>query len=162
MEHNQEEHVGSPPFYPSGYSPEVEERDSGYEEQIVEVERTHLGPIPCPEDLDYYKQILPDAPDRILRMPELNAQSLRDFSAKRIEGQIFIEQNRHAEVSVGQKSGLYAVVVMAVVAVIALIFNHPVVAGTICSSTIIGVAAVFVSGRKYRNTPETSNRAEEE
>lgn len=155
MEHRQNESESEFPFYPSGYSPEVEESDSGYEGRIVELEKSHLGPIPSPEDLDYYKQILPDAPDRILRMAELNAQSFRDLNSRLLEGQILTEQHRHSEVSIGQKSGLYAVGIMAAVAVISLILNHPIVAGTICSSTIIGVAAVFVTGRKSKQQNES-------
>lgn len=154
MEHDQKDRESELPFYPSGYSPEVEETDTGYEERYLAVERSHQGPIPCPEDLDYYSQVLPDAPDRILRMAEQNAQSLRDLTQLRLASQNAIESNRHKEVSAGQKTGLLAVGIMAIVAIVALILKYPWVAGTICSTTIIGVAAVFVTGR---NTQEHKN-----
>ena len=161
MSQDQNDHESDPPFYPSGYTPEVEEQDSGYEEEFFAVERSHSGPIPSPEDLDYYKQVLPDAPDRILRMAEQNAQSFRDLTMRRLDGQINIEKDRHREVSTGQVSGLMAVGMMSVVAIVALVTDHPVVAGTICSTTIIGVATVFVTGRKSKDIPESSKSDDE-
>lgn len=154
MKKDQNDHESDLPYYPSGFSPEVDESDSGYEEHYIEVERAHLGPIPSPEDLDYYRQVLPDAPDRILRMAEQNAQSFRDLHSQRLNSQILLEQNRHIEVSGGQKSGLYAVAMMSTVAIVALFLDHPVIAGTICSTTIIGVAAVFVTGRNAQKDTE--------
>jgi len=157
MSHDQNDQVSDPPFYPSGYSPEVTEEDSGYAARLVALERTHSGPIPSPEDLEHYKHVLPDAPDRILRMAELNAQSVREFNITRLSGQMSIEENRHKEVATGQYFGAVAVVIMAIVAIMALWTNHPVVAGTICSTTIVGVAAVFVTGRKIQ---EDNNKNE--
>jgi len=157
MSPDQNDHASDPPFYPSGYTPEVEEQDSGYTEELFTIERSHSGPIPSPEDLDYYKQVLPDAPDRLLRMAEQNAQSLRDLTKLRLDSQITIDKDRHREASTGQLFGLIAVGLMSVVAVVALITNHPVVAGTICSTTIIGVATVFVTGRKKQDKEENGN-----
>lgn len=154
MEHDQNVRESERPYYPSGFSPEVEEDDTGYKERYFAVERSHLGPIPSPEDLEYYSQVLPDAPDRILRMAEQNAQSLRELTQLRLASQNVIENNRHKEVSTGQKTGLLAVGIMAVVAVVAMFLKYPWVAGTICSTTIIGVAVVFVTGRKTKEENE--------
>jgi len=161
MNHDQNDLVSDPPFYPSGYSPEVNEQDSGYEARVIALERTHSGPIPSPEDLEHYRQVLPDAPDRILSMAELNAQSFRDFNHKRLDGQITIEKNRHQEVTTGQFFGAGSVGLMAIIAIVALITDHPVVAGTICSTTIVGVAAVFVTGRKIDGNNGNDDEDEE-
>ena len=150
MEHQPNDRESERPYYPSGFSPDVETGDTGYDDRYLAVERTHCGPIPSPEDLEYYSQILPDAPDRILRMAELNAQSFRDLNQRQIDGQITIERNRHEEVTTGQRSGLYAVGIMAAVAIVALLLNYPWVAMAVCTTTIIGVATVFVTGRQAK------------
>lgn len=46
------------PFYPYWYSPEIEESDTGYDLLHIEQFR-YSGPIPSPETMDYYEQVLP-------------------------------------------------------------------------------------------------------
>lgn len=94
-------------------------------------------------------------------MAEQNAQSLRELTQLRLASQNSIESNRHKEVSTGQKTGLLAVGIMAAVAVVAMLLKYPWVAGTICSTTIIGVAVVFVTGRKAAGEKNSGEHEEE-
>lgn len=154
-------HNGEQPYFPSGYSPDTDRGEAEEDQALLAIERAHQGPIPAPEDLQYYSQILPDAPDRILRMAEQNAQSIRELNRRQLEARIASEEHRHREVSVGQRFGLCAVITMALVALAALVLDHPAVAGTICSVTIIGIVTVFVAGRNvsysHRDDTEESD-----
>lgn len=146
------------PFFPSGYSPEVEENDSGYNKLLHIEQSQYSGPIPPPQALEYYEQILPGAADRILKMAEDNANNLRESNLKQLSLDNTVEGNRHDETRRGQRFGLATVLSMVALAGLAIFCGHPGVAGTICSITIIGVAAVFVSGRKIQNKENASDQ----
>ena len=128
-------------------SPEVEVEDSGYSRTLQVHTSKYSGPIPPPETLEGYERLLPGAAERILTMAEQNAATIRDINTKQAAAEESTERNRHDEIRRGQLFGLTTVLTMGALAALALVLGHPVVAGTICSTTIIGVAAVFVTGR---------------
>lgn len=155
MSIEQDDPKADTPFYPSGYTPEVNESDSGYSSLLHVRESKYSGPIPPPESLEYYEGILPGAADRILRMAEENARSLRETASRQLDLDSSNEQNRHRETGKGQNFGLVATVLAFSVTALALVLGYPVVAGTISSATIVALAAVFVTGRA-RNGQQNS------
>lgn len=137
------------PYFPSGYSPEVEESDTGYSRTLEVQQSAYYGPIPPPESLEYYEHILPGSADRILGMAEQNSQSFRDQAARHLSLDESSEQNRHDETTRGQRFGLFTVLAMCLLAGLAMVKGYEAVAGIICSTTIVAVAAVFVTGRRH-------------
>lgn len=152
MNSDQNDQKTDPPFFPSGYTPEVTEDDSGYNHFLHVRQSQFSGPIPPPESLEYYEGILAGAADRILRMAEENARSVRESNAAQWDAEKTIERNRHDETKRGQFFALATVLSMVVLAGVALGTGHPAVAGTICSFTIGAVATVFVTGRKKKES----------
>lgn len=148
MNQDQNDQKTDQPFFPSGYTPEVQEDDSGYNRLLHIQQSQYSGPIPPPESLQYYEEILPGAADRILKMAEENARILRESSSKQQTLEESVELHRHDETKRGQNFGLYTVLSMVALAGLAILCGYPSVAGIICSATVIGVATVFVSGRK--------------
>jgi len=132
----------------------VTEDDSGYNHFLQVHQSQYSGPIPPPESLEYYEGILPGAADRILRMAEESARSVRASNAAQWDVEKTIEHNRHDETKRGQIFALATVLSMVVLAGVALVTGHPAVAGTICSVTVIGVATVFITGRKRKEDGE--------
>jgi uncharacterized membrane protein len=137
-----------PPFFPSGYTPEVNEDDTGYSNLLHIQQSQYSGPIPPPESLEYYENILPGAADRILRMAEENARCFREANLTQLSTATVVEQNRHQETRRGQNFAMATVLSMSALAGLSLLCGYPAVAGTICSITVIGVVAIFITGKK--------------
>ena len=76
-----------------------------------------------------------------------------------MHGQIAIELKQHQEATVGQIFGLISTLSMSGVALYALAHGYPVVAGIVCSTTIVGLVTVFVMGR--RSTTGNGNGEQE-
>lgn len=121
----------------------------------------HSGPLPDPASLDRYNQIVPDAAERIIKMAELNADHLRKMEMLAINAEIEDNRARHREAETGQYAGILSVFVAFATAAYALYLGHTGVAGTICSVTVGGLVAVFVTGRKS-HAEKTENQSKEE
>lgn len=55
----------------------------------VEASVAYRGPIPDPETLARYSELIPNAPERILRMAELQAEHRRDLESRVIRSDTF-------------------------------------------------------------------------
>jgi uncharacterized membrane protein len=98
------------------------------------------GPIPSPEMLAEYGRIIPDGPERILRMAEAQSEHRRA-----LETSVVTSQNRQSE-----KGQLYAFIlalVFAGVGVWMASIGQFAIAGGIFTVTIGGLVTTFVMGR---------------
>lgn len=115
---------------------EPEKRDLIIKAIISTVERkTFSGPLPAPEDFAAYKNVVPDAPERILAMAEKQQQHRIDTERKIVDSNI--------------KSSLRGQVLGAIMAIICLlccvylgIHGHDVLAGSIVA-IIVSVVTIF-------------------
>lgn len=115
---------------------EPEKRDLITKAIISIVERkTFSGPLPAPEDFAAYKNVVPDAPERILAMAEKQQQHRIDTERKIVDSNI--------------KSSLRGQVLGAIMAIICLlccvylgIHGHDVLAGSIVA-IIVSVVTIF-------------------
>lgn len=100
----------------------------------------YSGPIPVPEAMEKYDQILPGAADRILKMAEQQTQHRQSLESAVIKGNLC-----------HQRWGLIAGAVITIVAITAgtiLALNDKDTAGLITILSMIGIdAGVFVFGR---------------
>jgi len=115
--------------------------------QILAVQQQFSGPLPDPNTFRQYEEILPGSAERILALTESHARHGMAMEKTALEAQISIEQDNTITVRRGQNFGMWSTVLMTGMAAFALHLGHPWVAATICSTTIIGLAAVFVTGR---------------
>lgn len=115
---------------------EPEKRDLIIKAIISTVERkTFSGPLPAPEDFAAYKNVVPDAPERILAMAEKQQQHRIETERKIVDSNI--------------KSSLRGQVLGAIMAIICLlccvylgIHGHDVLAGSIVA-IIVSVVTIF-------------------
>lgn len=107
------------------------------------------GPIPPPDILEGYNKPVKDGAERVLSMAE---DKLR--SVIKIEEHAVTEQLRQSRR--GQDYGFIIVIACLILTGALALTGHDTVAGIFGSTTIVGLAAVFVIGRKSQDkeTPE--------
>lgn len=96
---------------------------------------------------------MPGAAERILSMAEQNAQHVMGMERDTLHAQITIEGQRHTETIIGQLFGLLTALVSFSVAAYAIHTGLQIVAAIASGSTVIGLATVFVTGRKKIQQP---------
>lgn len=114
--------------------------------QIVTVQQTvqgFTGPIPPPQVLAGYEQVLPGAANRIITMAERQSDHRQDLERRVVSANI-----RHAEI--GLWLGAAVAVIMVVAAVLVAIAGHPVVGGVIGAFDVVGIVTVFVLRQRAR------------
>ena len=114
----------------------------------------HSGPLPDPQTLTRYNEIIPDAAERILAMAEQNAEHYRQLERMALAAQVDDNNARHRNIRRGQIAAILSVAASFAIAGYALYLGHAAVSGTICSVTVIGLVATFVTGRSEEKTPD--------
>lgn len=99
------------------------------------------GPLPPPEILEGYNNILPDGAERILTMAE-------NQSKHRMKLEDFAVRESFRQSATGQKYGLCLGILGLILAALLAILGHETVAGIFGSTTIVGLVAVFVIGKR--------------
>lgn len=122
--------------------------DNTSDNQEVTVQREeHLfsGPLPAPDVLRGYDDILPSAAERIIRMAEKEQTNthetgllaLRETASGNRRGQII--------------GGIVAVAALGRAAFLGY-HGHSIAAGTVGGTTVVGLVTVFVIGRRFSNS----------
>lgn len=93
---------------------------------IQSYSETHSGPLPSPKSFFEYGQVVPDAPERILRLAEKDQQKYFDVISEKIRFQRF-----------GQWFGVGATSAAFIIALVALLIGEP----TVAIAALIGVIA---------------------
>lgn len=102
--------------------------------------KSFRGPIPPPEILKGYNDIIPNGAERILLMAEEQSQHRMGLEKKTIT-----EEQRQS--SKGQNFG-FALGITGILATVFMAYSgHDTVAGIFGTTTIVGLAGVFVYGR---------------
>ena len=120
----------------------------GIEQRII---KTHSGPIPCPDDLAQYNNIIPNGAERIMMMAE--KQQEHRIS---IEGKIVNSQQNQSRL--GQVFGFVIAIFFGLIAGI-LIYNGHDIAGTVIGSVdLVALVAVFVTGKYTQKKSLNENK----
>lgn len=111
----------------------------------TEIEAFFVGPLPTPDLLAGYEQVVPGAAERLLAMAEADAKHQREieFAALRAED---------SSVRRGQWLGFTIALVALTVSILALYLGSPWVAGIIGGATAVGLVSAFVIGRLGTST----------
>ena len=64
----------------------------GVPRMMMQVSRAYSGPLPSPEALEKYNQVLPGAAERILAMAENQGKHRQDIERKVIESNAFVQK----------------------------------------------------------------------
>lgn len=100
-------------------------------------QKSYHGPIPSPEDLRGYEEVLPNAADRIITMAEKNSTHRIEMEKNIIEGNLNLSKR-------GQLMGFFLAILFVGVAVFLTIRGHEKIGITLITTTLLGVLAVFV------------------
>jgi len=104
-------------------------------------QESHSGPLPPAKQLTQYEAVIPGAAERILLMAEGNLQHTKDIEMTALKGAIMKDR-------IGQIFGLVVTLCALGVTVYSAYIDKPWLAAAIGSGTIVGLAAVFVIGKK--------------
>lgn len=99
------------------------------------------GPLPDPEDLAKYDQIIPEGADRIMKMAEHQ-------SAHRIEIEKVVISSQQVQSQRGQNFGLVIAIVGIGASVFLAMNGHNMVAGVLGGTTVVSLAIAFITGKR--------------
>lgn len=134
-------------------------------QQALSIHKQHSGPLPAPETLKQYNDILPGAADRIISMAEEAAGHRRKMESGALTATVEEGERKHVEIRAGQKYGLWSTLAAFGVASLALLLGYPTVAGTICGVVVVSLSTVFVMGKKAgkrEHAPDEHDSTEQE
>lgn len=118
-------------------------------QQIVVAHHAFQGPLPPPDLLRGYQDILPDAPERIFQLTEKEFSHRQRMEEKALDGAIGRDKR-------GQYFGLGATLFTVACATLLGLTGHEVLAGTVIG-TVVAVAGIFV----IRQRPSIKKRSDE-
>ena len=116
--------------------------------------RYHVGPLPDPETLARYNEVIPNGADRIMRLAEGQASHRREMERTIVTGQKKQEER-------GQLLGFAIGVLFIVAAVVVALRGHDAVAGILGGSSVISVVGAFILGRRAHGHASDSERKED-
>lgn len=122
----------------------IQEIPSESDRKVIEaviMERMFSGPLPPPEFLAQYKSILPDAPERIMAMAEKEQQHRHDVDNAMVKGGL-------KQRSRGQILGFILALLFGAASLILGLKGQTTLAGILGTTTVIGLATVFVLNKK--------------
>ena len=122
----------------------------------------HSGPLPTPKQLAEYEQYCPGAADRIIRMAEEEALHRRSMEHKLVTSQTDDLRAERSERRIGQFLGTFVCVsVLAAGVLIATLAQSPQSGAWIITTTLIGVAGIFVYTKQAEGKRQLAEKAEQ-
>ena len=135
---------------PKRQNPPTQPRE---QQTIVATSETRLrsGPLPDPETLAQYDQVVPGVAERIIKMAESEATARRDNERRSLSHLIIISY-------LGITFAFLSVIIISVLVWYAISKGFDMVAGTIAVGCIAAVAGVFVFFRRSKQKETQSSQ----
>ncbi|MGD0060844.1 MAG: DUF2335 domain-containing protein [Verrucomicrobiia bacterium] len=111
--------------------------------QVTETLVVRRGPLPDPDDLAKYGQIIPEGADRIMRMAE-------DQSKHRIAIETTVINSQQIQSRRGQVFGLIIGIFGIIAGAVVALLGHDAVGGVIAGTTVVSLVVAFVTGRRVQ------------
>ena len=120
---------------------------------VLTMSKTHIGPIPDPETLKAYSEIIPNGAERIMIMAEQQA-SHRMYLEKKVVGGQMNQSN------IGQFLAFFIGIAALLTAAYCIVNGHEIGGSIIGLSGITGLVTAFIQGKKSqnKNLQEKSNK----
>ena len=109
--------------------------------QIVTTAIAFQGPLPPPAMLEHYGRIIPNGPERMMALLEKQTDHRIAMETKLVSGRVSVTRT-------GQWMAFALSIFFGATAAYLGINSHEWLAGTIATTTIIGLAVVFVLGKE--------------
>lgn len=117
---------------------------------------SHTGPLPPPDMLRGYGEVLPGLPERIVGAWEAETANRRGLETTSVHGNL-------ANVKRGQYYGMASVVLLTLVGLLFAYMGQPWLAGSVIGATLVSIVAIFVTGQHSEKpsdpTPEPEPKA---
>ena len=117
------------------------------EKRVVVAQQHHSGPLPSPDTLARYEQLMPGLADRIVQMAEREQEHAITAQQKALESDIRAREATLRLQNRGQSFALTVVFVSLGVAVVLALMGHDGPAAAIGGVMLGGVAAAFLGAR---------------
>lgn len=98
------------------------------------------GPVPSPQILEQYRLLIPDAPERFMKMAEKNSSHLMDMDKGILKAEV-------TQTRIGQFLGLFINILFFIACMYALIHNQSWTAGVIAVAVLGGDAVIAFIGK---------------
>lgn len=108
--------------------------------KATKVTSSHSGPIPSPDAFERYGNVLPSAPDRILKMAEKQLDHRIDVEKLAVRRQL-------NQSGVGQLLAFFIALGCIGASTWAAMNDHDTFAGILGGATVVGLVTVFIAGR---------------
>lgn len=116
-------------------------------------EESFSGPIPAPETLGRYDEIMPGLADRIVKMAEQQGAHRRQLEQQSVEAQIADARADRSEARIGQICALLIGLVATLAGSYTAWQGAEWPGGIIGGGGVIGLVSVFILGRKRSSEP---------
>lgn len=101
----------------------------------------YLEPIPSPQTLMHYSEIISDGAERIIKLAECQTEHCRGLETKLVASKIKQKER-------GQTYVFVLAIVLFVCGMVAFLTGHDGVSGTVFAVTVIGLSTVFAVGKR--------------
>lgn len=105
------------------------------------IQENHSGPIPSNKQMQGYKDIDPQLPDRIMTLAEKNAEHIRNKEILQLT-EHYKDKNK------GRNAGIVAIMGAFTLSGIAFFTGNPVEAALLGGTVVLGLATIFVLNQK--------------
>lgn len=112
------------------------------------------GPLPNPDILKRYDELVPGAADRIIRLAETEATHRRSLEDKIVTAQVRDVHDDRIEGRIGQITAGVITVVVVTCGTYAIVHGYPLTGGALSGGTIISLVGIFIWGRTRKPAPE--------
>ncbi len=123
---------------------------------------SYSGPVPPARELAEYDKISPGFAERIFLLAEGEALHRRQMEESILDAQIFEIKQEGSEIRRGQICALVIAVVLAVIGLVAALYNHEITGGIIGVGGVGGIVSTFILGRSKpiseRPTPPPTSK----
>ena len=106
--------------------------------------KSHSGPLPSPETLKKYSNLIPNGAERIMQMAE-KQQEHRIWMEKDVVPKQVKQSGR------GQIFGFTLAILALTLGSVLTYLGHDTVGGILLSSTVVGLATIFVIGKRAQS-----------
>ncbi len=108
------------------------------------IAKYHSGPLPTPEDLRQYNDVVTDGANRIMVMAEKQ-------SAHRIDIESVVIRSQQTQSGRGQLFGLIIGIFGISVGALLAFLGHDTVGGIIAGTTVVSLASAFILGKQQQD-----------
>ena len=112
----------------------------------------YSGPVPHAGEMARYKAVDPSFPERFVAMAERQAQHRQQLETMLVTDDFKLKRR-------GQDYALLVTIIGLAVAVLFAWMEHPVVAGIVAGTTVVGVVTAIVTGRAAENKDDAEGDA---